>query len=258
MEKLNKLFKEKNDLLSVYFTAGYPRIESTVPILEALEAGGTDFVEIGMPYSDPLADGPVIQDSSSRALNNGMSIKVLFDQLQNITSKVSMPLILMGYLNPILRFGIEAFIEKCKETGISGLIIPDLPYENYMEEYHELFSENQISNIFLITPQTPEERIRKLDKASTSFLYMVSSAAVTGAREGLSPQQIEYFERINGMELRTPRMVGFGISNHDTFQSVCQYAHGAIVGSAFIKHLGQNGDDPGEIRGFIKKMKQGQ
>ncbi|MFW5753992.1 MAG: tryptophan synthase subunit alpha [Marinilabiliaceae bacterium] len=258
MEKLNNLLKEKNDLLSVYFTAGYPELDSTVPVLEALEAGGADFVEIGMPYSDPLADGPVIQNSSTRALNNGMSLKVLFDQLQNITSRVRMPLILMGYLNPVLRFGIEAFIEKCKETGISGLIIPDLPYENYLEEYHNLFSENQISNIFLITPQTPEERVRKLDKASTSFLYMVSSAAVTGAREGLSPQQIEYFERINAMELRTPRMVGFGISNHDTFRSVCQYAHGAIVGSAFIKHLTQNGDDPGKIRDFIKKIKKGE
>ncbi|MFO8002092.1 MAG: tryptophan synthase subunit alpha [Marinilabilia sp.] len=249
--------KRKNNLLSVYFTAGFPELESTIPVLKALEAGGTDFVEIGMPYSDPLADGPVIQNSSTRALKNGMSIKVLFDQLKNVTSTVKMPLVLMGYLNPILKFGIEEFIEKCRKTGISGLIIPDLPYESYLEKYEPLFTEKKISNIFLITPQTPEERIRKLDKASTSFLYMVSSAAVTGARDGLSTQQIEYFERINTLELKTPRMVGFGISNHETYRQVCQYAHGAIVGSAFIKHLEQNGDNRESIIEFIKKLKYG-
>ena len=257
MEKLNNLLKTQKNLLSVYFTAGYPKLNSTLPVLEALEAGGADFVEIGMPYSDPLADGPVIQQSSKQALDNGMSINLLFEQLQNISTNVTMPLILMGYLNPILRFGMEAFLEKCKETGINGLIIPDLPYESYAEEYESLFSEFEISNIFLITPQTPEERIQKLDKASTTFLYMVSSAAVTGARDGLSDQQIEYFERINDMNLRTPRMVGFGISNHQTFSQVCEYAHGAIVGSAFIKHLGPNEEDPESIKAFIQQLKEG-
>jgi tryptophan synthase alpha chain len=257
MKKLNALFNKKRDLLSVYFTAGFPYLESTIPVLKALEAGGTDFVEIGMPYSDPLADGPVIQNSSARALNNGMSLKVLFNQLESVGKSVKMPLVLMGYLNPILKFGVETFLKNCKETGISGLIIPDLPYETYIEQYESLFNENGISNIFLITPQTPDDRVRKLDKASSSFIYMVSSAAVTGARSGLSAKQVEYFERTNLMELKTPRMVGFGISNHETYKNVCQYAHGAIVGSAFIKHLEQNGDDHDMIVEFIKKLKNG-
>ncbi len=257
MKKLKNLLNHKNNLLSVYFTAGFPYLESTLPVLKGLEKGGVDFVEIGMPYSDPLADGPVIQNSSSRALNNGMSIKVLFEQLKDVQNSVSIPLILMGYLNPILRFGLENFLIKCKETGISGLIIPDLPYETYIAEYEELFVQYDLSNIFLITPQTPDERILKLDKASTSFIYMVSSAAVTGAKEGLSTAQTDYFERINHMELRTPRMVGFGISNHQTYKEVCKYAKGAIVGSAFIKHLEQNGDAPHLVVEFIKKLKNG-
>ncbi|PWE01241.1 tryptophan synthase subunit alpha [Marinilabilia rubra] len=259
MEKLQTLFKQKKDLLSVYFTAGFPNIDSTLPVLKALEEGGADFVEIGMPYSDPLADGPVIQNSSTVALKNGMSLKVLFEQLKELKKSVKIPMILMGYFNPVLKFGVEAFIEECKEVGISGLIIPDLPYETYIEEYEKLFTENGISNIFLITPQTPDDRIKKLNKASTSFIYMVSSAAVTGARNGgLSPKQVDYFERVNSMELKTPCMVGFGISNHQNYKEVCNYAHGAIVGSAFIKHLENIGDDHNEIVGFIKKLKNGQ
>ncbi|WP_291857250.1 tryptophan synthase subunit alpha [Marinilabilia sp.] len=255
MEKLKSLLKRKKDLLSVYFTAGFPDIESTTKVLKSLEKAGVDFVEIGMPYSDPLADGPVIQNSSTRALKNGMSLKKLFEQLSSISAEISIPMILMGYLNPVLKFGVGEFVEQCKTNNISGLILPDLPYETYMDEYQELFTKNGISNIFLITPQTPEERVRKLDKASTSFIYMVSSAAVTGARDGLSPQQIEYFERINDMELTNPRMVGFGISNHQTFSDVCLHAHGAIVGSAFIKHLEQSGDDEEGIINFIKGLK---
>ncbi|WP_462318035.1 tryptophan synthase subunit alpha [Marinilabilia sp.] len=258
MEKLQALFKQKKDLLSVYFTAGFPNIDSTLPVLKALEEGGADFVEIGMPYSDPLADGPVIQNSSTVALKNGMSLKVLFEQLKDVKKSVKIPMILMGYFNPVLKFGVEEFIEQCKEVGISGMIIPDLPYETYIEKYEKLFTENGISNIFLITPQTPDDRIKNLDKASTSFIYMVSSAAVTGARDGLSPKQVEYFERVNSMGLNTPRMVGFGISNHESYKEVCQYAHGAIVGSAFIKHLESNGDDHEGIVGFIKKLKNGQ
>jgi tryptophan synthase alpha chain len=255
MKKLKKLLNNKDNLLSVYFTAGFPFIESTLPVLKGLEKGGADFVEIGMPYSDPLADGPVIQNSSTQALNNGMSLRVLFEQLKNVALSIKMPLILMGYFNPILKFGLEDFLKNCKKTGISGLIIPDLPYETYISEYESLFSEYNISNIFLITPQTPEKRIRELDKASTTFIYMVSSAAVTGARDGLSDQQIEYFERINALNLKTPRMVGFGISNHESYNQVCQYAHGAIVGSAFIKHLEQSGDDEQGIIDFIKGLK---
>ncbi len=257
MEELNALFNKKRNLLSVYFTAGFPYLESTIPVLKALEEGGADFVEIGMPYSDPLADGPVIQNSSNRALINGMSLKVLFEQLKDVASTVKIPMILMGYLNPILKFGIENFIENCKDAGISGLIIPDLPYESYIEKYETLFKANGISNIFLITPQTPEERIRKIDKASSSFIYMVSSAAVTGGKKGISAKQVEYFENINSMNLKNPRMVGFGISNHETYTHVCNYAHGAIVGSAFIKHLEQNDDDHDMIVKFIKNLKHG-
>ncbi|MGQ1890764.1 tryptophan synthase subunit alpha [Thermophagus sp. OGC60D27] len=255
MEKLITRFNQNRNLLSIYFTAGFPFLRSTVPILKALEKGGVDFVEIGMPYSDPLADGPVIQNSSTKALSNGMSLKVLFDQLSGISQTVKIPIILMGYLNPILKYGFEPFIRKCRETGVSGLIIPDLPYETYLDKYETLFSDNNISNIFLITPQTTEERIRKLDRASTSFLYMVSSAAVTGIRKGLSDTQIQYFERIRAMKLNTPAMVGFGISNHETFSRVCRYAQGAIVGSAFIKHLEHHGDNPEEIIKFVKNLK---
>lgn len=255
MEKLKSLLNRKKDLLSVYFTAGFPNIVSTTKVLKSLEKAGVDFVEIGMPYSDPLADGPVIQNSSTRALKNGMNLNKLFEQLETISADISMPMILMGYLNPVLKYGPEKFIEQCKKNNISGLIIPDLPYETYLEEHQELFTDNGISNIFLITPQTPEERVRKLDSASTSFIYMVSSAAVTGARDKLSAQQIEYFERINDMQLSTPRMVGFGISNHQTYSDVCKYAHGAIVGSAFIKHLEQSGDDEQGIIDFIKELK---
>ncbi len=257
MKKISSLFHEKKDLLSVYFTAGFPFLESTVPVLKALEKGGADFVEVGMPYSDPLADGPVIQNSSSCALKNGMSLKVLFEQIRDSGDTVKMPIILMGYLNPILKFGIEKFLQECRDADVSGLIIPDLPYETYIEKYERLFRANNISNIFLITPQTPEERIRKLDEASTSFLYMVSSAAVTGARDGLSAKQVEYFKNIISLKLSTPRMVGFGIGNHETFREVCQYAHGAIVGSAFIKHLEEKGDDTQSIIDFVQTLKNG-
>lgn len=256
MNKLNTLLKQKKNLLSIYFTAGYPKLDSTIPVLKALEEAGADFVEIGMPFSDPLADGPVIQDSSTTALKNGMSLKVLFEQLSKVEARVTMPVILMGYLNPILSFGMDKFIAKCKETGISGLIIPDLPFETYVEKYQTLFEDAGINNIFLITPQTPEERVRKLDEATSGFIYMVSSAAVTGAKDGLADDQIRYFERINGMNLENPRMVGFGISNHDTFNKVCQYAAGAIVGSAFIKLLTQKGESREAIHEFIKTLKQ--
>lgn len=255
MENLTSLLQHQKDLLSVYFTAGFPHIDSTTKVLKSLEKAGVDFVEIGMPYSDPLADGPVIQNSSTLALQNGMTVKKLFEQLADLQGEVSIPIILMGYLNPVLKFGTENFVAECKKNNISALIIPDLPYETYEEEFQELFTSNGLSNIFLMTPQTPEERIKKLDKASTTFIYMVSSAAVTGARDELSAQQIEYFERVNAMHLNTPRMVGFGISNHETYKNVCQYAHGAIVGSAFIKHLEQAGDEEKGIIEFIKNLR---
>jgi tryptophan synthase alpha chain len=256
MNKLNTLFSKKKDLLSIYFTAGYPALNSTQPILKTLERAGTDFVEIGMPFSDPLADGPVIQNSSMQSLKNGMTLKILFEQLSGLKESVSIPIILMGYINPVLKMGMENFLKKCAETGVSGVILPDLPLETYLDQYQPLFRKYGISNIFLITPQTPEDRVRRLDEATTSFLYMVSSAAVTGAKASISNQQTDYFDRINRMNLKNPRIVGFGISNFQTFSQVCQYAQGGIVGSAFIKLLEQNGETPEIIVDFIKKLRQ--
>ncbi|ASB48541.1 tryptophan synthase subunit alpha [Alkalitalea saponilacus] len=255
MNRLNRLFADKKDLLSVYFTAGFPRLEDTVPILKALETSGVDFVEIGMPFSDPLADGPVIQKSSTQALNNGMNLKVLFQQLQNIRNEVSMPIILMGYLNPVLKFGFEPFLDKCSEVGVDGLILPDLPFEMYDEQYRQLFEARDISNTFLITPQTPPERVRLLDENTTGFIYMVSSAAVTGAKTGLNQFQIEYFSRIRDMKLKSPKMVGFGISNKESFNEVCKYANGAIVGSAFIKMLEKSTDLKNDISRFVDELR---
>lgn len=251
MNHLNQLFSSKKDLLSIYFTAGFPEIDSTVPILQSLEKAGVDFVEIGMPFSDPLADGRVIQNSGSRALKNGMSLKVLFEQLKDVRKKVTMPIVLMGYINPVLRFGMDRFIEKCVETGINGVIIPDLPFELYNEKYRSAFEIAGLSNIFLITPQTPEERVRKLDDGSNTFLYMVSSAAVTGAQKGLSDFQLDYFSRIRDMNLKTPCVVGFGISNHTSYKRVCDYAHGAIIGSAFVNMIEKSEDLDGDIQKFI-------
>ncbi|TCO10421.1 tryptophan synthase subunit alpha [Natronoflexus pectinivorans] len=255
MNRLNSLFANKKDLLSIYFTAGFPRLDDTVPILKALETSGVDFVEIGMPFSDPLADGPVIQKSSTTALENGMSLTVLFKQLENVRREVSMPIVLMGYLNPVLRFGVERFLDKCKETGVDGVILPDLPFEMYREQYSHLFEERGISNTFLITPQTPPDRVRLLDENTTGFLYMVSSAAVTGAKTGLNQFQIDYFTRIRDMELKSPKMVGFGISNQESFSEVCKYANGAIVGSAFIRMIENSNNIAEDIDGFICSLK---
>jgi tryptophan synthase alpha chain len=238
MNRIKALFEAKpNNILSVFFTAGFPELNHTVTILEQLQASGVDMVEIGMPYSDPVADGPVIQHSSEVSLKNGMSIKTLFEQLAGIRQRISMPLVLMGYLNPVLKFGVEAFLQKCQETGIDGLIIPDLPLHEYEANYKAQFEAAGLQNIFLITPQTPEARIRKIDQINSGFIYMVASAGTTGAKAGISAQQIEYFTRIAGMNLATPRVIGFGISNAETFATACQYANGAIVGSAFVRAL---------------------
>jgi tryptophan synthase alpha chain len=255
MNRLTSLFSKKQDLLSIYFTAGFPKLDSTMVILKALQDAGVDFVEIGMPFSDPLADGPVIQQSSTAALSNGMSLSVLFQQLENVRESISMPLVLMGYLNPVLRFGVEKFVEKCSKIGIDGLIIPDLPFELYEETYKPLFEKAGISNIFLITPQTPEERVRMLDDHSNGFLYIVSSAAVTGATKGLSQFQTDYFDRIGKMNLKSPKMVGFGISNNDSFKEVCKYASGAIIGSAFIKMIEKSSNPEADIREFVKGIR---
>lgn len=249
-----QITKHANGLLSIYFTAGYPQLESTLEIAKALEAAGADFLEIGFPYSDPVADGPTIQHSSEEALKNGMTLKVLFQQLQDLRKEVSIPVYLMGYFNPVLQFGVEAFCKACKEVGVNGTIIPDLPMYEYEALYQPIFEENGISNIFLVTPQTSEDRIRKIDKLSTGFIYLLSSNATTGKQLNIQEQSEAYFKRIQAMDLNSPLVIGFGIHNQDTFQKATQYAHAAIVGTAFVKLLREE-NYLGKIPEFIRGIK---
>ncbi|MEQ9425222.1 MAG: tryptophan synthase subunit alpha [Cyclobacteriaceae bacterium] len=245
----------KNQLLSIYFTAGYPKLDDTGVILNSLAASGVDLVEIGMPYSDPVADGPTIQESNQLALENGITISKLFEQLDGIRSKIEIPIILMGYLNPIMQYGIERFCKQCQAIGIDGLIIPDLPLFEYEAEYKRTFDDYGLKNIFLITPQTKEERIRQIDSISDSFIYMVSSSAITGAKGDIDKSQKEYFTRINGMDLKNPRLIGFGISNTQTFAEACEYSNGAIIGSAFIKMLSSSTHLEKDIPLFVKEIR---
>jgi len=253
--RINKLFQEKKErILSVYFTAGYPKLEDTIPVIQELVKNGVDLVEIGMPFSDPVADGPVIQHSSLIALQNGMSIRKLFDQLKDIRKSVNIPLILMGYINPVLQYGVEAFCKKCKEVGIDGLIIPDLPMDVYIEEFQSIFEANNLHNIFLITPQTSDQRLIVIDNISSGFIYMVSSNSTTGAKTNVSEFQKQYFERINSIRLKNPRLIGFGISNAETFENACQFASGAIIGSAFVKALDGSASLEEKVSGFINSI----
>lgn len=255
--RIDKLFAEKGEeILSIYMTAGFPSLNDTSSILEALELGGADMVEIGMPFSDPLADGPVIQHSSQVALANGMSLEVLFSQLEGIREKVQMPLLLMGYLNPILSFGMEAFLQRCKQVGIDGLIIPDLPPDEYEADYLKAFQESGIHHVLLITPHTEKERVRKIARLSGGFLYMVADSSTTGARKAVKEHQLDYFQSIQSMDLDIPRLVGFGISNHETFRSACSFASGAIIGSAFIRMLEEEGFSGEKISDFVRKIRQ--
>ena len=253
MNRIQEKLQEDKKLLSIYFTAGYPNLEDTVPIIQDLEKNGVDMIEIGLPFSDPLADGPTIQDSSTQALRNGMHTALLFEQLKDIRKSVSIPLVMMGYFNPVLQYGVEEFCKKCQEIGIDGIILPDLPLDVYQEEYEALFKKYGLINVFLITPQTSEARIRAIDKASNGFIYMVSSASTTGAKQGFGEEQQTYFERINAMNLKTPQIVGFGISNSDTFLQATEKTKGAIIGSAFIKHLTEKG--VGKIAEFVQGIR---
>ncbi|AVR47283.1 tryptophan synthase subunit alpha [Christiangramia fulva] len=253
MNRIQQKLQEDHKLLSIYFTAGFPAINDTEKIILDLEKSGVDFIEIGLPFSDPLADGPTIQESSTKALKNGMTTNKLFDQLKSIREKVEIPLVIMGYFNPILQYGVENFCKKCQETGIDGLIIPDLPVDVYHEEYQELFAKYGLLNIFLITPQTSEERIRFIDSVSKGFIYMVSSASVTGSTSGFGEETRNYFKRINDLQLKNPQIVGFGIKDHDTFKQATEYAKGAIIGSAFIKNLNEKGTS--SISEFVKNVK---
>jgi len=253
MNRINKKLQEDKKLLSIYFTAGYPNLEDTVPIIESLQNSGVDMIEIGLPFSDPLADGPTIQESSTHALKNGMTTEKLFEQLKNIRNAVDIPLIIMGYFNPMMQYGVDAFCKKCQELGIDGLIIPDLPVDVYHEEYQHIFEQYGLINVFLITPQTSNERIRFIDAVSGGFIYMVSSASTTGAQSSFGNTQEDYFNRIDSMNLNAPQIVGFGISNADTFNQATQKAKGAIIGSAFIKYISSNPIKT--IPQFIKKIK---
>lgn len=252
MNRITQKLQEDKKLLSIYFTAGYPELHDTVGILEDLEKSGVDLVEIGLPFSDPLADGPVIQASSTKALNNGMTTEILFEQLKNVRERVSIPLILMGYFNPVMQYGVEAFCKKCQEIGIDGLILPDLPVYEYEHQYKDIFEKYGLINVFLITPQTSEERVRYIDEISNGFIYMVSSASVTGAKNSFGNAQSEYFKRIDAMQLKTPKIVGFGISNRETFNQATAMAKGAIIGSAFIRHLNENGTH--QIESFVENI----
>lgn len=254
--RIKSLFAQKpKGLLSVYFTAGFPNLNDTEKIILELEKNGVDLIEVGMPFSDPLADGPTIQQSSTVALNNGMTISTLFDQLKDIRQKTQVPLVLMGYLNPVMQYGVERFCQKAAEVGIDGIILPDLPLREYVEEYKELFEQYNLSKVFLITPQTPESRIREIDSQTNGFIYMVSSASTTGKTAGLAEQSQAYFQRVAGMQLQNPGVIGFGIHDKETFAAACNHASGAIIGSAFVKALQQEGSLEQNISTFIQSIK---
>jgi tryptophan synthase alpha chain len=255
MNRLNHLFASKKDnLLSIYYTAGYPEINTTLDIAEALEKAGADFLEIGFPYSDPVADGPIIQHSSEKSLENGMTLNLLFDQLKDLRKRVSIPVMLMGYFNPVIQYGVERFCKKAAEVGVDGIIVPDLPIYEYETLYAANFKDNNLSNIFMVTPQTSEERIRKIDELSNSFIYLLSSSTITGANLQMTNNIEDYYKRIKAMHLKNPTIFGFGIKDNATFKNACQYANGAIVGTAFVKLLGED-NYLEKIQGFVRAIR---
>jgi tryptophan synthase alpha chain len=254
MSRIQKLFaKKKHNILNVYYTAGYPQLNSTVTVMKALQDNGVDLIELGMPYSDPLADGPVIQASGSKALENGMTIAVLFEQLKDFRKEIHVPVILMGYMNPVLQYGFEKFCADASALGIDGLILPDLPEFEFETEYGTIIKKYGLDFIFLVTPETSEERIRKLDELSSGFLYAVSSSATTGKDKDFGAVE-NYLHRLQMMKLKNPVLVGFGIKDKDTFQSACKYANGAIIGSAFIRVLGSSMDIKNSVNQFMSSI----
>ena len=242
MNKINEVFANRGDkkLLSLYFCAGTPTLDGTGEVIKTMERRGIDFIEVGIPFSDPLADGPVIQTAATQALKNGMSVQLLFQQLKAVKDEVSIPLILMGYLNPILHYGIEQFCQSCAEAGVSGMIIPDLPFDDYLTQVKPVADRYDLRVIMLITPETSDDRIRFIDDNTDGFIYMVSSAAITGAQKSFDEQKQEYFRRIDAMHLRNPRMIGFGISNAQTLKAAQNNAAGAIIGSKFVTLLNES------------------
>lgn len=257
MNRINRLFSEKqSDILSIYFCAGHPALDSTADVIKALEANGVDMVEIGIPFSDPMADGPVIQDASTKALRNGMTLRRLFSQLEHIRPSVRIPLLLMGYLNPVMQYGFEDFCRSCHAAGVDGVIIPDLPFKDYMEEYRDVADRYDIKVIMLITPETSDERIRRIDDNTDGFVYMVSSASTTGAQHEFDERKQAYFRHINDMHLRNPRMIGFGISNKQTLMSATANAAGAIIGSKFVTLLDELGDPDSAIKALRRALSE--
>lgn len=256
MNRISQLFENKpKEVLSIYFTAGYPTLHDTVPTILALQEAGVDFLEIGMPFSDPVADGPVIQGSSEVALENGMSLKLLFEQLKDIRKDVQIPLLLMGYINPVLQYGLENFCKKCAEIGIDGVILPDLPMQEYLDIYKSTFEKYGLYNTFLITPVSSDERVHWIDQNSNGFIYMVASASVTGTKNGISATQEDYFERISKLNLKNPRVIGFGINDRKSFLQASKHANGAIIGSAFVKAITGTKDLKADILKFVEGIK---
>lgn len=255
--RITELFdRKKKNILSVFYTAGFPTLDSTVPVARYLEASGADIIEIGIPFSDPVADGPTIQESNKIALDNGMNLRLLLDQVRTIRAgKSNIPIILMGYLNPVMQYGIRQFIDDAAKAGVDGLILPDLPLYEYESDYRELFEKANLCNTFLIAPTTSEERIRRIDEATNGFVYAVSASSTTGAKGNFRDEQLGYFERLSAMKLKNPVLIGFGISSHETFAAASRYAAGAIVGSAFINLLKNNGDPSKDIPAFVKELK---
>lgn len=254
--KIDTLFNtKKSSLLSVFFTAGYPELNDTIPILQHLQSAGVDLVEVGIPYSDPLADGPVIQQTGQQAIKNGMNLHLLLQQLKEAKESIQIPVLLMGYLNPVMQYGIEKFAEDCFHAGVSGVIIPDLPLDEYLLKYDSIFRKYQIANINLITPRTSEERIRYIDEHSNGFIYVVSSSSITGNSLSLQDATIRYFAMIRDMQLKNPCLIGFGIQDHESFQMASEYAQGAIIGSAFLRMLSSSKNMQVDIQKFIEQIK---
>jgi len=256
MNRITELFKtKKNNLLSIFYTAGFPNLNGTVSIAKHLEEAGADLIEIGIPFSDPVADGPVIQESNKIALDNGMTVKILLEQVREIRKEVKLPILLMGYLNPILQYGVEKFCKEASEAGVDGLILPDLPLAEFQEQWKSVFEKYNLSNIFLISPTTSENRIREIDAASNGFVYAVSASSTTGAKGDFSEEQITYFQKLKSLKLNNPLLIGFGISNHTTFSTVSRFASGGIVGSAFITLLKKSTNLSLDISQFIKSLR---
>lgn len=254
--RITDLFeKKKNNILSVFYTAGFPTLDSTVLIAETLEKSGADIIEIGIPYSDPIADGPTIQESNKVALDNGIKLSLILDNVKAIRKSVKIPIILMGYINPVMQYGVEKFAKDASAAGVDGVILPDLPINAYIDEYKKLFESVNLSNTFLISPTTSEDRIRKIDDITDGFIYAVSASSVTGAKNDFATQQLDYFQKLQAMKLRNPYLIGFGISNHETFAKASTYGAGAIVGSAFINVLKNSSNVAADVAAFVNSLR---